>query len=211
MKILVIGASQGTGALAVREALARGHSVTAFARSPDRLKLESPNLVKQKGDFHSAASVQAAVPGHDAVIITASANKLSAFKDNPHYFSEGTRLVIEAMHAQRVRRLAVLSALGTGDSKQLLPLLVRLLIVSFLLKRPFQDHERQEALTRDSGLDWVIALPGRLTDGPARHQYERATRIESIPSTISRADVAHFLVDAVDQERWVRQSVLIGG
>jgi NAD(P)H-binding len=151
------------------------------------------------------------VPGHDAVIITASANKLSAFKENPLYFSEGTRLVIEAMHAHGVRRLAVLSALGTGDSKHLLPFVVRLLVVSFLLKRAFQDHERQEALTRDSGLDWVIALPGRLTDAPARHEYERTTRIESIPTSISRADVAHFLVDAVDQERWVRQSVLIGG
>src|SRR4051812_40650199 len=137
MQILVIGASQGTGALVVREALGRGHSVTAFARNPQRLALEHPRLTLRKGDFHDAGSVHAAVAGQAAVIITASAPTLRAFKDNPYYFSRGTGFAIEAMRAQGVPRLVVLSAIGTGESIQLLPFVVRLFTVSFLLKLPF--------------------------------------------------------------------------
>ena len=69
MKILVIGASQGTGALVVQAALAQGHAVTAFARSPDRLQVQHEELARVAGDFHDRASVAAAVPGHDAVIL----------------------------------------------------------------------------------------------------------------------------------------------
>ena len=83
MKILVIGASQGTGALSVKAALDKGHEVTAFARSPQKLALDHPRLTKRVGDFHDPASVEAAVPGHDAVIITASATSLKAFRADP--------------------------------------------------------------------------------------------------------------------------------
>lgn len=211
MKILVIGASQGTGALAVEAALARGHQVTAFARSPAKLALDHPKLDKVRGDFHQQASVEGAVRGHDAVIVTASATSLAGFKENPRYFSQGTAYVIEAMKANDVRRLVVLSALGVGESRALSPFLVRKLLIGFILKLPFEDHERQEQMTRESGLDWVIVRPGRLTDGPARKQYVKKTAIEKVPSSISRADVADFLVEAAESERWVRQAVQIGG
>jgi len=66
MNILVVGASQGTGALAVRAALDKGHRVTAFARSPQKLALEHAQLRRMAGDFHQSASVEAAVAGHEA-------------------------------------------------------------------------------------------------------------------------------------------------
>jgi uncharacterized protein YbjT (DUF2867 family) len=211
MNILVIGASQGTGALAVRAALDKGHKVTAFARSPQKLVLDHAQLRRLTGDFHQEASVDAAVPGHDAVIVTASATSLSAFKANPHYFSQGTGYVIDAMKKAGVNRLVVLSALGVGDSLPLLNPFVRALAVGWLLKVPFQDHERQEAQVRGSGLDWVIARPGRLTNGPARRQYVKRTTIEGVPSSISRADVADFLVHACEGPAWVGHAVQIGG
>jgi uncharacterized protein YbjT (DUF2867 family) len=211
MRILIIGASQGTGALAVQAALARGHEVTAFARSPDKLGVEHAKLTRLKGDFHQKASVDAAVAGHDAVIVTASATSLKAFKENPSYFSQGTGLVIEAMKSAGVRRLVVLSALGVGESRQLAGFLVKKLVIGFILKVPFEDHERQEKMTMESGLDWVIARPGRLTNGPARKAYVKKTAIEPVPGSISRADVADFLVEAAETDAWVGKAVQIGG
>ncbi|MCY1020110.1 NAD(P)-dependent oxidoreductase [Pyxidicoccus sp. MSG2] len=211
MRIVVMGASQGTGALAVKTALERGHSVTAFARSPEKLVLEHPKLTRLKGDFHQRSSVDEAVRGQDAVIITVSSTSLKGFKENPNYFSQGTGYAIEAMKAQGVRKLSVLSALGTGESRRLLNVIAEKLLVSFLLKLPFEDHERQEKLVRESGLDWVIARPGRLTDGPARKRYVKKTALEKVPFAISRADVADFLVEAVEVDTWVRQAVQLGG
>ncbi len=211
MRILVLGASQGTGALVVRAALAKGHQVTAFARSPQKLELEHPQLEKVRGDFHQPESVRSAVPGHDAVVVTASATSLRGFKDNPRYFSQGTGYAIDAMKQAHVDRLVILSALGTGPSRPLLNPVLRLLVVDFLLKGPFSDHERQEELARASGLEWVVARPGRLTDGRARSAYVKTTAIEPVPSSISRADVADFLVEACVVPTWVRQAVQLGG
>jgi uncharacterized protein YbjT (DUF2867 family) len=211
MRILIIGASHGTGALAARVALDKGHHVTAFARSPQKLALEHPQLEKRPGDFHQASSVEAAVPGHDAVIVTASATTLKAFKENPLYFSQGTGYVIEAMKKAAVKRLVALSAFGVGESRRLANPIFRALVMDLLLKRPYEDHERQEQQLRASGLDWVIARPGRLTNGPARRQYVKKTAIEPVPIAISRADVADFLVEACQVPTWVGQAVQLGG
>jgi uncharacterized protein YbjT (DUF2867 family) len=211
MNILVIGASQGTGALAVRAALEKGHKVTAFARSPQKLVLDHPQLRRVAGDFHQAASVDVAVPGHEAVIVTASATSLRAFKENARYFSQGTGYVIEAMKKAGINRLVVLSALGVGDSRPLLNPILRALMIDWLLKVAFQDHERQEEQVRASGLDWVVARPGRLTNGPARKQYVKTSAIEKVPGSISRADVADFLVGACEGPTWVGRTVQLGG
>jgi uncharacterized protein YbjT (DUF2867 family) len=213
MRILIIGASKGTGALAVKAALERGHEVTAFARSPERLGLEHPKLTKVKGDFHNNEDVERAVPGHDAVIVTASAGTISSFKENPTYFSQGTALVIRAMKASGVRRLVVLSALGVGETSKIAGWLAEKILFGMLFKLPYADHERQERDTRESGLEWVIARPARLTDGPARKNYVKQTGLERVPWswTISRADVAGFLVEAVEVDTWVGKGVQMGG
>jgi uncharacterized protein YbjT (DUF2867 family) len=211
MKIAILGASQGTGAEAAKAAVARGHQVTAFARSPQKLAFEHPSLTRLRGDFHDRASVEQAVRGQDAILVTASATALRAFRENPRYFSLGTGYAIDAMKAHGVRRLVVLSAMGTGDSRPLLPWILRKGMVDFLLKVPFEDHERQEALVRDSGVEWVIARPGRLTNGPARKRYVVKSELVRVPIAISRADVGDFLVSAAETDTWIGRAVQLGG
>jgi uncharacterized protein YbjT (DUF2867 family) len=115
------------------------------------------------------------------------------------------------MNKAGVKRLVVLSALGVGDSRPLLNPVVRALTIGWILKAPYADHERQEDQVRTSGLDWVIARPSRLTDAPARKRYVKRTAIESVPMTISRADVADFLVEACEVAAWVGHAVQLGG
>lgn len=211
MKLIVIGASQGTGALVVAKALERGHEVTAFARNPMRLALSHPKLTRTAGSFHDAALVDAAVAGHDAVVVTASSTSLRGFKENPTYFSAGTVNVIAAMRKHAVRRLVVLSALGVGESRALAGFVMRKLFIDGLLRLPFADHERQEELVRHSDLDWVLVRPSRLTNGPALGKYARTSAIERVPGAISRADVAAFLVEGAESSEWVGKAVQLGG
>jgi uncharacterized protein YbjT (DUF2867 family) len=211
MKIAILGASQGTGAEAVKAALSRGHHVVAFARSPQKLAVDHSALTRVRGDFHDRASVDEAVRGQDAVLVTASATRLKAFRENPHYFSQGTGHAIEAMKTHGVRRIVILSAIGTGESRKLMPWLGAKILVDFVLKVPFEDHQRQEVMVRASGLDWVIVRPGRLTNGPARKSYVSHAEIERVPMTISRADVADFMVNAAESDAWVGKAVQLGG
>lgn len=211
MKILVVGASQGTGALCVKAALAKGHSATAFARTPAKLELTHPQLTKVAGDFHDAASVRAAVPGHDALIICASGTSLSAFKKKPDYFSSGTQHCIDAMKEHGVKRLIVLSAAGAGDSIKSSPWFLRTFVINGILKLAFRDHDVQERMTQESGLEYVIARPTRLTDGPAKGKYTRTAELVSVPGSISRADVADFLVDCCESSTFLNRAVQLGG
>ena len=201
MKILILGASQGTGALCVKSALAKGHTVTAFARTPTKLA----------GDFHDAASVRAAVAGHDAVIICVSSTSLAGFKAKPDYFSSGTKFTIDAMKEHGAKRLVVLSAQGAGDSIVTANWILRTFVIGGLLKLPFLDHDVQERLTRESGLEYVIARPTRLTDGPAKGRYTKTAELVKVPSSISRADVADFLVDSCDSQSFLDKAVQLGG
>lgn len=210
MKILVVGASQGTGALCLKSALAKGHSVTAFARTPGKLTLTDPKLTKVAGDFHDAASVRSAVQGHDALIICASGTSLSAFKKKPDYFSSGTRHCIDAMKEHGVKRLVVLSAHGAGDSYAAAPWLLRTFVIGGILKLAFRDHDVQEKLTQESGLEFVIARPTRLTDGAAKGKFKPTTEFK-VPMAISRADVADFLVESCDSTAFLNKAVQLGG
>jgi putative NADH-flavin reductase len=212
MKILVVGASKGTGALCVKSALAKGHEVSAFARTPSKLDVTHEKLTKITGDFHDAASVSSAMPGHDAVIVTASISALGELKTKPDYFSRGTRLCIDAMKQHGVKRLVVLSAQGSGDSIASANWLLRTFVIGGILKRAFADHDVQEKLTMNSGLDWVIARPTRLTDGPAKGTYVREPNpAAKVPSAISRADVADFLVEACTSTELIGKAYNLGG
>jgi uncharacterized protein YbjT (DUF2867 family) len=211
MKILVIGASQGTGALCVKAALAKGHSVTAFSRTPSKLDVTHPALTKVAGDFHDAAAVLRGVAGHDAVIICASPTSLSGIKETPDYFSRGTKYCIDAMKEHGVKRLVVLTAHGVGESKPAASWFQRTFLIERLLKRFFRDHDVQERMTQESGLDFVIARPTRLTNGKAKGQYVRTAELISVPGSISRADVADFMVEACESSTWVGKGVQLGG
>lgn len=211
MKILVLGASQGTGALCVKAALAKGHSVTAFSRTPAKLDLTHPALTKVAGDFHDAASVRGAAAGHDAVIISASPTSLGAIKEKPDYFSRGTRYCIDAMKEHGVKRLVVLTANGVGESKPVASWFQRTFLIGGLLKGFFADHDVQERLTKESGLDFVIARPTRLTNGPAKGKYVRTAELISVPGSISRADLADFLVEACESTAVVGKAIQLGG
>jgi uncharacterized protein YbjT (DUF2867 family) len=211
MKVLVIGASRGTGALCVKSALAKGHSVSAFSRTPAKLDVTHPALTKVAGDFHDAASVRGAVAGHDAVIICASPSTLGAIKDKPDYFSRGTRYCIDAMKEHGVKRLVILSAHGVAESKPAASWFQRTFLIDRLLKGFYRDHDVQERMTKESGLDFVIARPTRLTNGKAKGKYVRAAEVISVPGAISRADVADFLIEACESTTFVGKSVELGG
>lgn len=210
LKLVVIGASKGTGKAVVLEALSRGHYVTAVARTPAALDVEHVKLTKIAGDVTEPKTLEGIFEGAHAVVI-ALGSTLGALAKDPTLFSRGTTYVLAAMRAAKIRRVVVLSANGTGDSRHVFPWVLRVLILDGILRRAFADHDRQEAVVRASTLDWTIVRPGKLSNGAAKHQYKVALDGGPVPSTMSRADVAHFMVSAAESEELVGKTAAIGG
>jgi uncharacterized protein YbjT (DUF2867 family) len=211
MKILILGGTAGTGRQTVARALARGHQVTAAARNPARLDMTHDALRVIKGDVSDAAALEPAVAGQDAVIF-AVGSTFAGLKKDPTIFSRGTRNTISVMKAKGVKRLVVLSSFGSGESKAHSGFFMNRILRPLLLSRYFDDHDRQEAVVREhgDGIDWTIVEPSMLKNGPARGQFKLA-EAGVVPVSVSRADVADFMVTAAESDRYVGKAVAIGG
>lgn len=205
MKVIVFGATGTVGRLAVEELLAAGHEVTAFARSPGKLGSDHPGLTLHAGDALDPVSVAGAVDGQDAamIVLGAGAERRSTIR------SEGTRNVIRAMQRHGVRRLICQSTLGVGESWDNLNFFWKRIMFGLLLRPVLREHEAQEALVRESGLDWTIVRPSAFTDGPATGAY----RVDFPPAErglslkIARRDLARFLARQVGDSTYLRHAV----
>lgn len=192
MKLIIFGASGGTGSELVQQALAMGHGVTAFVRDSGQIKLSHERLNLVQGDVLNSAVVQQAIQNQDAVICSLGAKATS--KDMLR--ANGTKNIIDAMQVMDVGRLVCLSALGCGESRSLLPFHYKYLLCPLFLRHVYRDHEAQESYVRDSKLDWTIIRPAALTDGQLTGSYLHGVKPtnESLKMKISRADVAQFML-----------------
>ena len=215
MKVIVFGATGGTGIATVEELLTGNHEVTAFSRHADELDLRSERLHVQTGDALRPEDVERAVAGQDAVVVALGVN------DNPlkvrlfhrsrtpvNICSEGTRNIINAMKKHGLRKLVAVSAYGVGETREKLPWLFRI-FYQLLLKEQIADKEIQEALIRESGLDWTIVQPVGLTNAPPRSLVLASTEGEARHGTIPRRNVGRFLVRAITGNQYNNRSVAL--
>jgi len=198
-RVLIIGATGGTGRQLVAQALERGYAVTALVRDASRLQVNHPQLTVLQGDVLDAGSVEAAVRGQEAVL---SALGHKRFFYPTRILSEGTRNILRAMERHGVRRFVCETSLGIGDSSGRMGLTYTFFIIPLILPFYFWDKTRQERIIAASNLDWVIVRPGVLTNGAKRGRYRHGRRVGSFLWTvrISRADVADFMLNQLESD-----------
>lgn len=208
MRILVIGASKGIGLETCRQALAAGYDVRALARSADAMNISNSKLEKLRGDALNRQDVEAALAEVDAVIVTLGVGLGELFRP-VHLFSSATRVIIAAMKAQAVNRLICLTGFGAGDSRASINRLQRIPF-QIIFGHAYDDKSRQEQLIKESGLDWTIARPGVLTNGPRTGRYKVLREpLKWRNGIISRSNVAEFLVHQIEDKSYVHQAPVL--
>jgi putative NADH-flavin reductase len=209
--ILIAGASRGIGLETVKRALAEGHAVRALARSAANIPLDEEMLEKMAGDALDRTRVAAAVAGVDAIIQTLGAPfGPEAVLQGTTLFSKATRILVDAMLAAGVRRLIAVTGLGAGDSRGHGGFLYDTFVFPLMLKRLYDDKDVQEQIIKRSGLDWTIVRPGILTSGPATGAYRALLDPKDWRAgSISRADVADFLVKQVTDRAYIGKAPLL--
>lgn len=201
MRILVIGATGGTGREVVRQALDRGFQVNALARSAADAGPLIPGADVIEGDARDGEAVVKALAGCGGVI-SALGTKLALFHEET-LLSTATRVLIDAMHKQGITRLVCITGIGAGDSHGHGGFLYDHIAQPLLLRSTYQDKDRQEDEIRKSGLDWTIVRPTNLTDGPLTDKVRVLTDMTDFHGgSISRSDVARFLVTELEERRW---------
>ncbi len=207
MELVVMGATGRTGRLAVEQALAGGHWVTAFTRHPEEVISRPDRLAIVPGDVTDAGAVRDVIAGKDAVIFVPGVRNRSTTT----VFSEGITNVVRAMEAKEVRRVMAVSTAGLDMSMRLsLPRrFVANYIVERVMRNIYLDLARMEDELEVSDTDWTVVRATTLTDGPAAGNYRTASEGLDRPGRISRADLASYLVSNLASAQTYHKKVTI--
>lgn len=207
MKIVVFGASGGTGVEIVRQALDAGHAVTAFVRNPSKLDIRHANLVIVQGDVMDAVAVEKAVAGQEAVISALGPTRPPV----PGMMETAAKNIVAAMKQARIRRLISTTGAGVRDEQDQ-PGLADHIIKSLLMLlagEVLKDSAANVDVIRASDLDWTIVRYPRLTDGTLTGQYRVGYLGKDSGIQISRADGAHFVLQELREGKYIRQMPVI--
>lgn len=203
MRLFILGATGGIGRQLVDQALERHHRVTAFVRSPQKLGATHDGLTVIQGDVCNADAMSRALAGHDTVLSALgppgpARNTIT---------SDSARSTVPAMQSAGIDRLLVVGVAALFPDIGLFGRLLR----NTLLRNIADDSAEMEWIVKASPLQWTIVRPPRLTNGPRRERY--GLTVDHLPNgaganaTISRADVAHFMLDELEHPAHIRHVV----
>jgi len=193
MKLVVLGATGGTGLEIVRQAIQQGHVLTALVRSPDGLKQFADRMTIRTGDLLNSTDLEHAIQGQDAVL-SAFGPRVPIAKQDEDLLQRFAVALTGAMPRAGVRRVVVESVAFLFKDAIVPPayLLGRLLFPAVVA-----DASAMEQVFEASGLDWTMVRPPQLTQKPYTGKYRvRESGLPVLGFKISRADVADFMLRA---------------
>jgi putative NADH-flavin reductase len=203
MKIVVFGASRGTGFEVVKQALEAGHHVTAFVRMPEKFSLSHENLTVFQGDAMDADAVEKAISGQDAVVSALGPTRPPV----PHMMETSAKNIVAGMKKHGVKR--IVSTTGAGvrqpeDQPKFIDLFIGFLL-NLLVKDVVLDSAMNVKTIQESGLEWTVIRFPRLKDGEHTGKYRVGYVSKESGTHITRADAADFVLKELMEKRWVRK------
>lgn len=203
--IALLGATRGIGRLVLEQALERGLRVRALVRRGSDLDVQHPRLTVVRGDATQPADVAEALRCTTAVLSALG----TPARNRDGLRTAAAEATLAAMKQTGVDRLIAVSVYGVGDTRAQLPFFTRAIILPVFLRHPMADHAMQEQAVMASDVAWTLIRPPYLTDGPRTADYASAFGSQTAGLTwkISRADVAHFMLDTLVRGTHVRAAV----
>lgn len=211
MKLIIFGATGGTGKCLVEQALASGNEVTAVVRDPGRMPVRHERLRVVRADVFRSGDIEPSMAGADAAL---SALGPSTYRAETTVCSLATASILDAMRASGVGRFACVSAAPVGpvgDGDSVLYRYAARPLLRAVFKGLYDDLAVMEGEVRKSGTEWTIFRPPRLTDGPRTGSY-RMVPDYSVPGgySISRADLADAILESLGDSSSIRATLALG-
>ena len=213
MRLLLLGATGRTGRLVLDQALARGHELNVLVRDRRRIRVTDPKLRVMQGHPADRVCLGKIMGGCDAVISTLNISRQNDFpwaalRTPKDFLSDVMTSILQLAPAHHIRRIVFTSAWGVGDSEKELPGWFRWLVKKSNLRYPYADLYRTEQLLRDTQFEWTAVRPTVLTNS-RKITAAKLSNGEPDSLFISRASVAAFLLDAVEQGLYIGETPVI--
>lgn len=197
MKIAVFGGTGRTGIPFVQQALDKGHSVTALARTPSKMTIQDARLTVVKGDVMDAEPVAKTIAGADVVV-----SLIGHTKETPRDMMETAgHNIVNAMHQHNVKRIVIVSGAGVRFEKDEPKLIDK--FIGFLLKRMagdvLEDSEKYVRHIQHSDLDWTVIRGPRFVDGELTGDVRVGYAGVGVGMSIKRPDMADYVLRTAEQ------------
>jgi putative NADH-flavin reductase len=206
MRIAVLGATGRTGQSMVAELLRRGHELTVLARAPEKLGATQGAIRVVTGSSTDPDALASLLEGAEAVV-----SALGPTSRDSTVMSDTARVLVPVMEQCAIRRYVGVSGAGVDMEGDLKGRKDR--VISSMIRRVggvmATDKADEYRILVASGLDWTLARPPRLVDGPPTGRVVHDAHAPGRSSSIRRADLAMFLADVVEQDLYVRQSPFV--
>lgn len=206
MKILVLGATGGTGQEIVKQLLELKYEVTAIARDPAKLIIKNALLTVIKGDVLDKTCLKTCLENKDVVISALGKGKTLK---SENLISNTVNLLIPLMIEAKVSRLIFLSAIGVGETISQANFIQKI-IFRFILNNLYDDKAKAELVIKKSNLDWTLIYPVILTNGKwtGKYQVGEKMKMKGLPK-IPRADVADFMIKQIKDDSFIKKSPIL--
>jgi uncharacterized protein len=198
MNIALIGATGYVGAPILREALDRGHRVTAVARDPEKLP-PHPHLHPRKADIYQEGEVARVVAGQEAVI-----NAFNPGWSNPDIYNQqikGTRAIINGVKQAGIRRLLFVGGAGSLEVQPGIQALDRPEFPKEYQQGALATREALAHLRQETELEWSYLSPSAdLFPGSRTGRFRIGTdQLLKDPQGASRISVQDYAVAMIDE------------
>lgn len=212
MRILILGATGRTGRFLVEEAVKQGYAINVLLRDKSKLNVNSNSITTFEGIPTDINTLLPAMQGCEAILSALNISRTSDFPWAPlrtpkDFLSAGMKNTIKAADQLQIKRMIITTAWGVGETKKELPFWFKWLIDHSNIGYPYRDHELQEDLLNNSALNWTIIRPVGLTN--ALNNKEVLVSFNNSPRPrliISRQNVARFMLSALENNLYIRQS-----
>ena len=206
MKLLILGATGNTGKQVVEQALEQKHEVTVLVRQPTKLGSLARQVKVIIGNVLDKEALAKALSGNEAIISTLGVG--DSFKSN-NIISEAVHVLIPAMNDEGIKRLIFVSGFGVGNTLQYANFLQKFFF-KYVLNDIYSDKGKADEEIRNSNLNWTLVYPVKYTNGALTGKYSAGERLTMFGfPTISRANVAHFLLAQLTDTSFLKKEVII--
>jgi putative NADH-flavin reductase len=208
MKVLIFGATGFSGQGILAEALKQGHEVTILVRDVSKIPSKHKNLTIVEGNVLDPQMVASILHHQEAVIQCLGVGGKGDGKPTT-FISDATKVIVDEMQKQNIKRLIAMSNVGAGNSITFHPWFFTKIILPYFmkwLKVIIEDKNRMEPIIMNSNLDWTIVRCPNIVDKPAKGNCNASLDGKGLKLSVTLPDLSKFMVEQLKQTAFIKQA-----
>lgn len=208
MKVTIFGATGFSGQAILAEALKQGHEVTILVREASKIPTKHKNLTLVEGNVLVPQNVASVLHHQEAVIQCLGVGGKGDGKTTT-FISDATKVIVDEMQKQNIKRLMAMSNVGAGNSIAFQPWFFTKIILPYFmkwLKVIIEDKNRMEPIIMNSKLDWTIVRCPNIVNKPAKGTCKATLDGKGLKLSITLPDLSKFMVDQLTETNFNKQA-----